>query len=60
MSSGGALPPTSFNPFPYLFPTQPHFFTPNQRIKMKRQRQRVDAGEPRNSYQVIHSPSPSQ
>ncbi|GMS89369.1 hypothetical protein PENTCL1PPCAC_11544 [Pristionchus entomophagus] len=56
MSSGGALPPTSFNPFPYLFPTQPHFFTPNQRIKMKRQRQRVDAGEPRNSYQQPRVP----
>ncbi|GMT19161.1 hypothetical protein PFISCL1PPCAC_10458, partial [Pristionchus fissidentatus] len=56
MSSGGALPPTSFNHFPYLFPTQPHFFTPNQRMKMKRQRQRVDAGEPRNSYQQPRVP----
>ncbi|GMT19160.1 hypothetical protein PFISCL1PPCAC_10457, partial [Pristionchus fissidentatus] len=55
-SSGGALPPTSFNHFPYLFPTQPHFFTPNQRMKMKRQRQRVDAGEPRNSYQQPRVP----
>ncbi|CAD6188411.1 unnamed protein product [Caenorhabditis auriculariae] len=63
MSSGGALPPTfsPFSPFSYLFPQQSSPFSAaaaaaaaaahQQRLKIKRHRQRVDAGEPRNSFQ---------
>uniref|UniRef100_A0A914E2G6 Prospero domain-containing protein n=1 Tax=Acrobeloides nanus TaxID=290746 RepID=A0A914E2G6_9BILA len=67
MSSGGTIPPfatQSFNPsaaasLSHLFPNTPSPFSipcltsqnNSHRIKVKRCRQRVDAGEPRNSYQ---------
>uniref|UniRef100_A0A1I7ZNC1 Prospero domain-containing protein n=1 Tax=Steinernema glaseri TaxID=37863 RepID=A0A1I7ZNC1_9BILA len=64
MPSGGAVP-TPVVPFGHQFPPPALFqhFAPQQapqgphttlqasRIKVKRQRQRVDAGEPRNTYQ---------
>uniref|UniRef100_A0A1I7URI0 Uncharacterized protein n=1 Tax=Caenorhabditis tropicalis TaxID=1561998 RepID=A0A1I7URI0_9PELO len=60
MSSG--LPPIlaaaqpAANGFNYLFPAiqqvNPNGSSPSNRFKVKRHRQRVDAGEPRNTYQV--------
>uniref|UniRef100_F1KTJ4 Homeobox protein ceh-26 n=1 Tax=Ascaris suum TaxID=6253 RepID=F1KTJ4_ASCSU len=62
MSAGGALPQhlsSSFSQFAALtqFTHVPPFQAPTspQRIKFKRSRQRVDAGEPRNSYQANRS-----
>ncbi|VDM37414.1 unnamed protein product [Toxocara canis] len=60
MSSGGALPQhlsspysqlAGIVPFAHVSPFQAPPSSP-QRIKFKRSRQRVDAGEPRNSYQA--------
>uniref|UniRef100_A0A1I7URH9 Uncharacterized protein n=1 Tax=Caenorhabditis tropicalis TaxID=1561998 RepID=A0A1I7URH9_9PELO len=45
-----------FPGFSYLFPAiqqvNPNGSSPSNRFKVKRHRQRVDAGEPRNTYQV--------